>query len=153
MSPRRFIRVPARERAQDAMQLPLLPEPQKPARRHPGRQGGRSEGLLRKRRELTGLQWQHKARLEALRVQLADLYRRRVRVLLEDEHYVTADDAVVIHEELERGSPMPVTGPRVWLGSLFKSKEWEFTGRWVTSSRPENNGRQQRCWRLKREVT
>lgn len=149
MSPRRFIRVPARERAQDAMQLPLLPEPQKPARRRPGRQGGRSEGLLRKRKELTAAETRHREVLEDLRSRLSGLYELRGGAGL--GAYVTADDAAALLELNAREYRLDA-GPRVWLGSLFKSKEWEFTGRWVTSSRPENNGRQQRCWRLKREV-
>ena len=34
-------------------------------------------------------------------------------------------------------------------GSLFKGKEWEWTGEWVKSSRTTNHGRMLRVWRLK----
>lgn len=33
-------------------------------------------------------------------------------------------------------------------GSLFKGKEWEWTGEWVKSSRTTNHGRMLRLWRL-----
>lgn len=34
-------------------------------------------------------------------------------------------------------------------GSLFKGKEWEFTGEWVKSKKVTNHGHQNRVWRLK----
>lgn len=34
-------------------------------------------------------------------------------------------------------------------GSVFKSKAWEFTGKYVKSRRPENHGRLLRVWRRK----
>ncbi len=35
-------------------------------------------------------------------------------------------------------------------GSVFKTDDWEFTGRWVPSQRPEAHGRFIRVWRLKK---
>lgn len=34
-------------------------------------------------------------------------------------------------------------------GALFKGKEWEFTGKWVTGQRVHNHGHVLRIWRLK----
>jgi hypothetical protein len=34
-------------------------------------------------------------------------------------------------------------------GSLFRGKEWEFTGQWRASSRVSNHGHKNRVWRLK----
>ena len=34
-------------------------------------------------------------------------------------------------------------------GSIFRGKEWEFTGKWIKSTRITNHGRMIREWRLK----
>ncbi len=56
---------------------------------------------------------------------------------------VTADD---VGRVLKR-SGYPCLGPAA--GSLFKTNEWEFTGRFVKSARTKNHSRLLRVWRLK----
>ena len=34
-------------------------------------------------------------------------------------------------------------------GAIFRSKEWEFTGRWVRSARTSNHSRFNRVWRMR----
>lgn len=56
---------------------------------------------------------------------------------------VTADD---VSEWLEQQG-LPDLGPAA--GSLFRGSEWEFTGRFVQSTRKTNHARLLRVWRLK----
>ena len=56
---------------------------------------------------------------------------------------VTADD---VSEWLEQQG-LPDLGPAA--GSLFRGPEWEFTGRFVQSTRKTNHARLLRVWRLK----
>lgn len=56
---------------------------------------------------------------------------------------VTADD---VSEWLELNG-YPDLGPAA--GSLFRGPEWEFTGRFVQSTRKTNHARLLRVWRLK----
>lgn len=56
---------------------------------------------------------------------------------------VTADD---VSEWLEQQG-LPDLGPAA--GSLFRGKEWEWTGRFVQSSRVANHARLLRVWRLR----
>jgi hypothetical protein len=56
---------------------------------------------------------------------------------------VTADD---VSEWLEANG-YPDLGPAA--GSLFRGPEWEFTGRFVQSTRKTNHARLLRVWRLK----
>jgi hypothetical protein len=37
-------------------------------------------------------------------------------------------------------------------GSIFRGKEWVFTGEWVASKRPSSHGRMIRVWRYEGEV-
>ena len=37
-------------------------------------------------------------------------------------------------------------------GSIFRGKEWVFTGEWVASKRPSSHGRMIRLWRYEGEV-
>lgn len=53
-----------------------------------------------------------------------------------------------VAQEMERGGMDPVAlGPAA--GSVFKSKEWEWTGEFVKSERITNHSRLLRVWRLK----
>jgi len=45
------------------------------------------------------------------------------------------------------GIPEDALGPAA--GAVFKSKEWEFTGKFIKSSRVTNHSRLIRVWRLK----
>ena len=56
---------------------------------------------------------------------------------------VTADD---VSEWLEQQG-LPDLGPAA--GSLFRGPEWEFTGRFVQSTRKTNHARLLRVWRLR----
>jgi hypothetical protein len=56
---------------------------------------------------------------------------------------VTADD---VSEWLE-AKGLPDLGPAA--GSLFRGKEWEFTGRFIQSTRKTNHARLLRIWRLR----
>ena len=56
---------------------------------------------------------------------------------------VTADD---VSEWLEQQG-LPDLGPAA--GSLFRGKEWEWTGSFVQSSRVANHARLLRVWRLR----
>jgi len=42
----------------------------------------------------------------------------------------------------------PFLEPGPWAGSLFKSGDWEFTGRRVKSARKTNHSREIKVWRL-----
>lgn len=56
----------------------------------------------------------------------------------------TADD---VGAELERRGYSGNLGPAA--GSLFKGKEWEFTGQRIRSARKSNHARELKVWRLK----
>lgn len=56
---------------------------------------------------------------------------------------VTTDDVGRI---LKRDYGVQSLGPAA--GSIFKGKEWEFTGNWVKSKRITNHSRMLREWRL-----
>ena len=57
----------------------------------------------------------------------------------------TADDAA--RGILAMGLPPDALGNAA--GSLFRGKEWEFTGRWRPSRRITNHAHQNRIWRLR----
>jgi hypothetical protein len=65
----------------------------------------------------------------------------RTKALFSGE--VTADD---VSQWLE-GVCLPDLGPAA--GSLFRGKEWEFTGRFIQSTRKTNHARLLRIWRLR----
>lgn len=56
---------------------------------------------------------------------------------------VTADDVNALLIAQGRGSLGNAAG------SLFRGKQWQFTGQWRTSTRVSNHARQNRVWRLK----
>ncbi len=56
----------------------------------------------------------------------------------------TADDAALGLSNM--GFPANVLGNAA--GSLFRGKEWEFTGQWRPSRRVSNHAHQNRVWRL-----
>lgn len=59
-------------------------------------------------------------------------------------------DADMVGQEMERrGYSVESLGPAA--GSIFKGREWEFTGRRVRSSRKSNHGRELKVWRWKKE--
>lgn len=58
---------------------------------------------------------------------------------------VTADDVGRMMEQ--RGYAVEDLGPAA--GSIFKTKQWQFTGVRVASSRKSNHGRELKVWRLK----
>lgn len=55
-------------------------------------------------------------------------------------------DADKVGRILKRRHGIDTLGPAA--GSLFRGKEWEFTGRWVKSKRITNHSRMIRVWRL-----
>ena len=57
--------------------------------------------------------------------------------------HVTADDVSAWLDD----EGLPDLGPAA--GSLFRGKEWEFTGQFVQSSRVTNHARLLRVWRLR----
>lgn len=58
---------------------------------------------------------------------------------------VTADDATrYLVENGESGNALGAAA-----GSLFRGKQWEFTGRWVKSEKVTNHASDLRVWRLK----
>lgn len=79
----------------------------------------------------------------AVKAKGANLAKAReiAQMIAREYGQVNADQ---VGQELARlGIP---TGP--WMGSLFKGKEWEFTGQFVRSTRITNHGRLLRVWRL-----
>lgn len=76
---------------------------------------------------------------------LLDLARRIAVAFAYNNGEVTADD--VQRELIRRGfNPRDIGNAA---GSIFKTKEWEFTGRWLESARVSNHARAIRVWRLK----
>ena len=65
----------------------------------------------------------------------------RIKALFSGE--VTADDVSQCLEDAR----LPDLGPAA--GSLFRGKEWEFTGRFIQSTRKTNHARLLRIWRLR----
>lgn len=73
----------------------------------------------------------------------------RKAALRRPERTATADDAAFgfhVH-----GLPEDALGNAA--GSLFRGKEWEFTGAWSPSKRTSNHGHQNRVWRLVARVS
>ena len=64
-------------------------------------------------------------------------------------HKYRVVDADMVHQYvLENELDIP-KGP-FW-GSIFKGKEWEFTGERRVSAQPKNHGREIKIWRLRNE--
>ena len=72
--------------------------------------------------------------------------RRIAKALARRNGTVNADDVGRI---LKRTCGIDSLGPAA--GSLFKGKEWTFTGNWVKSKRITNHSRMIREWRLTSE--
>lgn len=70
-----------------------------------------------------------------------ELARSIAKKIASQKGTVTADD---VGQQLSLLSIE--TGP--WAGAIFKSSEWQFTGKWVPSQRVSNHGRMLRVWRL-----
>ena len=89
--------------------------------------------------------------LEAIRGELATLYRRRLgaargHYILPENHeaFVTADDARRI---MSRLGICFTNNNR--LGSLWKRGEWEWTGQRIKSETKGSHGNELKCWRLR----
>lgn len=74
------------------------------------------------------------------------LARNIARRLAQKNGKVNADDVGRI---LKTDLRIDSLGPAA--GSLFRGKEWEFTGKWVKSKRITNHSRMIREWKLKEE--
>jgi hypothetical protein len=72
------------------------------------------------------------------------LARMVARQIATRKGVVNADD---VGRVLQRDYNLHTLGPAA--GSLFRGKEWEFTGNWVKSKRVTNHSRMLREWRLK----
>ncbi len=57
--------------------------------------------------------------------------------------------ADAIHDEII-ANDLKIPKGAFW-GSIFKRKEWEFTGNRIKSSQPKNHGREIKVWRLRRD--
>ena len=55
-------------------------------------------------------------------------------------------DADRVGKRLQEQHDIYTLGPAA--GSIFRGKEWEFTGEWIKSDRKSNHGRMIREWRL-----
>ena len=75
---------------------------------------------------------------------LEDILRPVARKLARREGSVTADD---VHRYLIDNEIIAPRGP-FW-GSLFKGKEWEFTGVRIKSAVVSNHARELKVWRLR----
>lgn len=84
--------------------------------------------------------------LRVIRTKLAVLYgtRKAVSNVLTPEAFVTADDARRVYDQLEN-RPRKTS----FLGAVFKSEEWEWTGQMVKSLRAGRHAGLLYCWRLK----
>jgi hypothetical protein len=106
-----------------------------------------SEGERRKELVLQQLQLSNADALKHIREELADLYRARVdrqSYSAVDISFVTADDARRAYNRLQ-GRPLKTA----FLGAVFKSAEWEWTGRMVKSARASRHSGLLYCWKLK----
>ena len=86
--------------------------------------------------------------LQVLRLELAQLYRRRVRAALDWPQsgpvYVTADDTRRVMGRL--GMTLSNNNK---LGATFRTKEWEYAGFDVHSETHGSHGNRLRAWRLR----
>jgi hypothetical protein len=74
--------------------------------------------------------------LEQVRDRLIGVYHSRY-ILHGDEAHVTADDARPILESMSWYSESMGNN---WLGSLFRTKDWEWTGKRIKSQTPGSHG-------------
>jgi len=95
-----------------------------------------SRGQLRKYVGMKSAAIHHKEKLELARAVAAILAMRNGTV--------SADE---VGEALLKGYGIKTLGNAT--GSLFKGKDWIFTGQWKTSTRVSSHGRMLRVWRLR----
>jgi len=88
-----------------------------------------------------------KARARIARAELLARAREIARNVGETKEFVTADD--VQRQLIKEGHHQFALGNAA--GSIFRGKEWEFTGRMVKSARISNHGHQNMVWRLRDE--
>lgn len=74
------------------------------------------------------------------------LARAYAKAIAQEKGTVTVDDVYLRLSDW----PRSVLGNAA--GSIFKSKEWEWTGRFVKSKRASNHARMIREWKLKARV-
>ena len=96
-------------------------------------------GLALKRE---GIERASEGRSDALA--LGRAYAKKV-ALSRPDRLVSADD--VTFAFVRAGLPADLLGPAA--GALFKTPEFEFSGKWMPSNRTSNHGRMNRLWRLK----
>lgn len=82
-------------------------------------------------------------RAETYRAVPLNMARAIAREIAKHRGQVHADAVARVMQ----GAGLEELGPAA--GSLFKGKEWEWTGEWHVSARVANHGRLQRVWRLK----
>jgi len=94
-----------------------------------------------------GLQLKEKGMAQAsiTRAELLVRAREIARLIGLSKQFVTADD---VQMQLVREGHHPFALGNA-AGSIFRGREWEFTGRMVKSSRVSNHGHQNMVWRLK----
>jgi len=95
-----------------------------------------SRGQIQKYRGMKSAAIHHKEKLELARAVAAILAMR--------SGTVSADE---VGEALLKGYGIKTLGPAG--GSLFKGKQWVWTGNWIASTRVSNHGRMLRVWRLR----
>lgn len=81
--------------------------------------------------------------LDELRAKMRVLYRKRRSVQGVDA-FVTADDARLILDTDERFAHLT---NKNFMGSLFREKGWEKTGRIIKSRTPGSHANELKCWR------
>jgi len=89
--------------------------------------------------------------LEYLRTRLFQLYQKRLEKQGEALARVTADDARLILES-DPNIPGADKLNRNFLGQLFRTPKWEFTGELIKSQTQGSHGNLLRCWRWKESV-
>jgi hypothetical protein len=87
------------------------------------------------------------AQAELTRKQLLEIARLFAIQIARRNGSVTSDD--VFYEMLREGYDPTALGPAA--GSVFRGKEWVFTGEWKKSQRLTNHASDLRVWRLKAE--
>lgn len=89
---------------------------------------------------------------EVYRQQLLSSVRNRLTKRAQEQDTVTANDAheildEVIHERREAGLPVDESIDRRMLGAVWNGDNWEKTGNYVQSERPDQHARPVAEWR------
>ena len=80
--------------------------------------------------------------------QVSDNNQRFVTVARETAKHIARRQGTVVMDDVRRECPFEPLHPNAW-GSVFRGREWVFTGQYVQSKNVSRKGGMQRVWRLR----